>query len=214
MRVHPVKQNRSRATLQRLLDAAEAALNSGGLEAATVPDIASRAGMSVGVVYRRFRDKDALLRAVFERFFTKARDSNRAALNAANWSQCGVAEIVASIITGMVGAYRSRKGLLRALVIYIETHGDQRFRRRANDLMNATFSDVIALLTDRSRRREIRHEHPQAAIELMLVMVGSTLRRVILDGHAVAFEAASDSSFVAELTSACLAYLGVPFRRG
>jgi len=42
-----------------------------GAEAATVPAIAERAGASVGAVYRRFPDKDALLRAVCERFLER-----------------------------------------------------------------------------------------------------------------------------------------------
>jgi AcrR family transcriptional regulator len=60
-KVNPLeaKQARSRLTLHRLLSAAEALLEHGGLEAATVPAIAETAGVSVGVVYRRFPDKDA-----------------------------------------------------------------------------------------------------------------------------------------------------------
>ena len=63
----PVKQARSKRTLERLLDAAEEVLSHDGLEGATVPAIARRACLSVGVVYRRFPDKDALLRTVYER---------------------------------------------------------------------------------------------------------------------------------------------------
>ena len=46
--------------MHRLLSATEALLEHGGLEAATVPAIAKAAGLSVGVVYRRFPDKDML----------------------------------------------------------------------------------------------------------------------------------------------------------
>src|SRR6476469_4385478 len=72
----PTKQARSRLTLHRLLSAAEALLEHCGLEAATVPAIAEAAGVSVGVVYRRFPDKDALLRAVYERFFATTAEQN------------------------------------------------------------------------------------------------------------------------------------------
>ncbi|MEA2761171.1 MAG: hypothetical protein QOD47_455, partial [Gemmatimonadaceae bacterium] len=47
----PTYQERGRNTLQRLLDAAEQTLEADGLEGATVPAIAGRAGMSVGNVY-------------------------------------------------------------------------------------------------------------------------------------------------------------------
>src|SRR2546430_13648548 len=74
LRANLPKQARSRLTVHRLVSATEALLAQGGLEAATVPAIASLAGVSVGVVYRRFPDKDNLLRAVYDRFFERARE--------------------------------------------------------------------------------------------------------------------------------------------
>jgi AcrR family transcriptional regulator len=210
-----VRQERSRTTLARLLDAAEEALEAKGLAAATVPEIAARAGMSVGVVYRRFPDKDALLRGVFERFFTTATAQNRAALEPARWSGRGVTEIIHAIVTSMVTSYRQRRGLLSALVLYVEMHDDVRFRQSANELMNAASADIVALLTMTPRSREIRHPDPALAIELVLVMLGSTLRRVILSAGLTHGREMSDSALAAELERAFLAYLGVrPRRRG
>jgi AcrR family transcriptional regulator len=60
----PAQQARSRDSLQRLLKAAAEVLQEEGLEGATIPRISSRAGLSPGAVYRRFRDKDALLQTV------------------------------------------------------------------------------------------------------------------------------------------------------
>jgi AcrR family transcriptional regulator len=62
--VLPVHQARSRDSLTRLLKAAVEILNEHGIEGATIPRIAARANVSPGTVYRRFRDKDALLREV------------------------------------------------------------------------------------------------------------------------------------------------------
>src|SRR5262245_8495236 len=59
-----VKQSRSRESLQRLVNAATDVLTERGLEGATIPRIAARAGLSAGAVYRRFPDKDALLQTV------------------------------------------------------------------------------------------------------------------------------------------------------
>src|SRR5271165_2982790 len=58
------QQDRSRESLRRLLQAATEVLEEKGLEGATIPRIAARAGLSPGAVYRRFRDKDALLRTL------------------------------------------------------------------------------------------------------------------------------------------------------
>ena len=42
------------------------------MAALLTPAIAARAGMSVGNVYKRFPDKDSLIRAVYARFFSDA----------------------------------------------------------------------------------------------------------------------------------------------
>lgn len=41
--------------------------------------------MSVGNVYKRFRDKDSLLQAVYERFFLDSFAANEFALDPAKW---------------------------------------------------------------------------------------------------------------------------------
>src|SRR5215213_6511132 len=96
------KQARSRRTVDRLLDAAELVLEDVGLEGATVPMIANRAGVSVGVVYRRFRDKDALLRAAYERFFERSLELNRTVLAPEQWTGQSTAQVVDAVVRGMV----------------------------------------------------------------------------------------------------------------
>src|ERR1700686_1648681 len=64
----PTVQDRGRNSLERLLAAAERTLESAGLEGATVPAIARRAGMSVGNGYKRFPAKASFFRAANARF--------------------------------------------------------------------------------------------------------------------------------------------------
>jgi DNA-binding transcriptional regulator YbjK len=59
--VRPARQERSQRTLERLLDAAEAVIGEKGFADASVGNICTRAGVSVGTFYRRFRDKHALI---------------------------------------------------------------------------------------------------------------------------------------------------------
>lgn len=79
----PPQQARSRAALQKLLTAAEQVLAEQGLESFTVAAVASRAGMSVGTIYRRFDGKEQLLRAVKDRLLTELETSVRDALRSA-----------------------------------------------------------------------------------------------------------------------------------
>jgi len=94
----PPKQARSLETVQRLLDAAEQLLETEGLEAATVPAIAKKARVSVGVVYRRFPDKDTLLRAVWERFLAQKREQTQAILAATAELECTLPDLVRGMI--------------------------------------------------------------------------------------------------------------------
>ena len=57
----PPRQQRSAATLDRIVRAAEELFAERGFEGATVDDIVARAGSSKGSFYSRFADKQALL---------------------------------------------------------------------------------------------------------------------------------------------------------
>lgn len=61
-------QRRGRERVEAILDAAESVIGEVGLEAATTNAIAERAGASVGSVYHFFRNKDAIVDALLERY--------------------------------------------------------------------------------------------------------------------------------------------------
>ncbi|GAA2170413.1 hypothetical protein GCM10009846_00770 [Agrococcus versicolor] len=54
-------------TANRLLDAAAAIIAERGIDRLSTTDVGIRAGTSVGTVYRYFEDRDALIRALYER---------------------------------------------------------------------------------------------------------------------------------------------------
>jgi len=202
----PARQERSRRTLERLLDSAEALLARGGLDAATVPAIAARSGLSVGVVYRRFPDKDALIRAVYDRFFARSRESNRAALEPSRWAGLPTARILRSLVEGMVAGYRLRRGLLAALLLYAETHPDKRFRRHAERLNREALDGIAALLL--SRKNDLGHPNPAEAVRFCLLVVGSALRTLVLGSdHPHPF--LRGERLGEELSRLCLHYLGI-----
>ena len=204
---HPTKQARSRATLDRLLRAAEEVLARDGLDGATVPAIARRAGVSVGIVYRRFPDKDALLRAVYERFFARSRESNRATLDPACWVGVPLPDVVRAVIAGMVRGYEQHRSLLRALFRYAETHPDPEFRRRAGELSSEAFALVGDLVL--ASRARLRHPDPAAAVRFGLLAVALTLQGLLLpERRAHHPYAASADALADELTRLVLGYLG------
>ncbi|HYS53887.1 MAG TPA: TetR/AcrR family transcriptional regulator [Thermoanaerobaculia bacterium] len=200
------KQARSRLTLHRLLSAAEALLDHGGLEAATVPAIARAAGVSVGVVYRRFPDKDMLLRAVYERAFQNIAQQNVSKLQQVATIDLPLPALVRGMVKGIAEGYRRKRNLLRALTRYARTHHDPEFRELARKMNRATLFSVVALLL--RHRDEIRHPNPEVAIEFGLLAVSSVLHLLILEEEPSAGIRPPDQ-FEEELTRMFLAYLGV-----
>ena len=59
-------QDRSRKTRDRLVTAFSALLREKSFDAITMAELADRAGVAVGTVYRRFANKDALIPVIFE----------------------------------------------------------------------------------------------------------------------------------------------------
>jgi AcrR family transcriptional regulator len=178
----PAKQARSRLTVHRLLSAAEALLEHGGLEAATVPAIAETAGVSVGVVYRRFPDKDALLRAVYERFFSVYGEQNRVRLQSVAMLDLPLPAVARAIIVGMTEGHRQRRGLLRTLMRYARTHRDAEFRAAAQQMNRETIRAIVYLLI--RHPEQIAHPDPEKAIEIGLLAVAATLQNILLEEHA------------------------------
>jgi AcrR family transcriptional regulator len=70
----PARQQRSQATLERILQSAGHSFDEVGVDASTMDAIAERANTSIGSVYRFFKDKDALVLTLMERWRTRAAD--------------------------------------------------------------------------------------------------------------------------------------------
>jgi len=203
---HPTKQARSQQTLDRLLAAAERVLADEGLEGATVPAIAKRAGLSVGVVYRRFPDKDTMMRAVYESFFARSRALMEKGLGQKKWEGKSLAERVRVMVGGLVTAYRVQRGLFRALMVYGQTHPNPEFRRRAAELNAESFRHVADVLLP--CRDEMTHPDPEAAIRFGLMVIASTLRVVVLSDRPWELLGIPEDRLADELTRVFLGYLG------
>lgn len=205
----PPKQARSLETVNRLLDAAEQLLESEGLEAATVPAIAKKASVSVGVVYRRFPDKDTLLRAVWERFLARKREQTQAIIaSCAQLDQVALPDLVRGVVRATIEAHRKKRHLLRALLQFSRTHPDPAFKRAAHE-MNQANTAVIAMLMLQHRDR-IGHPNPEAAIHFAIITIAAVIQAVILEGegtHVAGLRA--PVNLEEEMTRMLFGYLGI-----
>ena len=202
-----MRQARSQETLERLLDSAESLLVNKGFEDVTVAEIATRAGVSVGAVYSRFRDKDAVLQCLLDRFVAEARTTTDATLDIDRWQGASTEEIVSEFIVFLVEIHRTRIGILRELVA--RAHSAAPVVERKEELIRHIGDRLSALLL--VREEEIAHPDPAFAVSFGLRLVLGCLEQAILSGDSGAYFGlpASDDRLAAELTRTYLSYLGV-----
>lgn len=209
LRASPPKQERSLHTLNRLLDAAEKVLEEDGLEAATVPAIAKRAGVSVGVVYRRFPNKDALIRGVYERFLWRIREQNTLMLTTLSRTHLTFPDLLRGLIRGSVEGHRRKRNLLRAIYQFARTHDESEMKREAAETNRASVAAVTALML--THRDKIKHPEPEEAIAFAVLTLGAVIRAAIVEHDAFGLPEPDDLEN--ELTRMILAYFGIEERR-
>ena len=88
------QQTRGERTQSALLDAAEELIVENGIEGVSISDIAKRAGSSVGSLYHHFKDKKALLYAVFNRMTQAIIDQNQQAADPTRWQGASVSDLL------------------------------------------------------------------------------------------------------------------------
>lgn len=197
-------QERSRRTLERLLDATERLLATRRFEEIAVEEIVRAARTSVGAFYGRFRDKEALLPALYARY-DRALDARLAAAERRRTGQ-DLESAAAWIAREFLRGYREQTNLMRALAIYARTRPEEidvetRARR---ERQHALFTG--ALLAHRAR---IRHPDPERAVAQALFFAVAALRDKVLFGdstHAAAL-ALADGELVRACARLIVAYL-------
>ena len=203
------QQTRSRESLHRLLKAAAEILQEKGLEGATIPRIAARAGLSPGAVYRRFPDKDALLRKVVIATLEGADQQTAALLTPELAKRCTLPSIVKTIVGSSLGSYRKHTRLLSSIAQFFRAHRSAAFRREVDEIETRTFRRVVQFLLH--YREDIHHPDPEAAVAFSLAVVAFSIRELVLMEMITDVWAPllpkTDEQMVQELTSMMLRYL-------
>jgi AcrR family transcriptional regulator len=200
------KQARSERTLQRLLDAAESLIKEKGHAAVSIPDIARRAGSSVGGFYARFRDKNELLRALEERHFIELSQRVEALADARRWKNAATTDIVEAAVAELVSTTRERRHMIAAFLVRaiedpVIRAGGLRFRRRVEDR-------ISALLLP--RRAEMSHPDPALAIDLAIQTAFALMQQhVLIEETQAGGRALSDEELRRELATMFLRYIGI-----
>jgi AcrR family transcriptional regulator len=205
------QQERSRESLRKLLKAATEVLGQHGVERTTIPRIAQHAGLTPGAIYRRFRDKDALLEAAILGILERQDERLKAGLTPEKAAKIPLDVFAEQIIGGMVLSYRANAATLRAFRHFAQGRGETDFVKKATKLEIRAFERVVDLIL--AGDRDIRHPNPRMAVSLGLMMIVSTLHELIVMPTYVkdwkSLMPKDDNVLKRELTRAFLSYLEV-----
>ena len=198
----PAQQARSKATRARLLAAAEKVFAEKGYDGAKLADIAQEAGVSVGAVYFRFKDKDALFLAIAETFIEESRA--RFGEFMLDGEEYATSDIVRNFVLRTAANMRTHRGLFRAIIEHGFDHG------RVMTIM-FTFRDEIARALEAVlAQRGGRTDELGDAVRVATQMIYGFLLLGILNPRAPTQQNARAA--VAGLADAVAAYLSTVVR--
>lgn len=207
----PARQQRSRDTEERLLNAALSLLEEGGLDAAVIPRIAQLAQVAPASVYRRFADKSALLRAAF---LSMLRNSHAATQEQAAQliQRAGLAETLRQVAARLMLQYRSHPQLLRALVRFLASDTDAGFVAEARAVIQQNTALMVDLLME--HRAQVRHAPKRAALHFAVTGMACTIESFALDRESLwhADATMTDADMVARVAHSAFAYLVTPLQ--
>ncbi|WP_263359857.1 TetR/AcrR family transcriptional regulator [Acidicapsa ligni] len=201
----PPQQQRSRETSALLIAATLTTLEKHGLDGATIPRIASAAGVAPASVYRRFRDRNALYRVALLDALERSTDQNE--LNE-KFRQKTLKGLVHQIVQVTLQQYRSRPGLMRALTRFVESDSDEEFRTQALHCVASNFNSLAEKLI--VYRDQIQHPNPRKAIMFALLTTATVAEARVLEQVSMWQELTrmTDKEFTTEAAKSFLGYLG------
>lgn len=167
------QQRRSQELSLRILEASERVLRDGGLPAFTIQAVATEAGVSVGGIYGRFKNREELLTAIHTEVLLKIQHHLEAV---ASRAFSDLQEAAAVFATEVVDVFRENGDLLPI----VQSKGDYPTVLRVERSIRAALAKAIAPF-----RAQITHPDPDLAVRLTVhLLLASTVRERTTDPSA------------------------------
>lgn len=206
----PPVQQRSRQTLEAVLVAATELFAHNGEREFTLPEVARRAGVSVGTVYRRFATKEDLLAAVFDRLRQAERDSGTARWETTDWASMPIRAMTDCLVADVSRIWREQEPFMRAMMLrHLKmVDGDYAFDHGVEAMRESMQRFTAAIL---GCGRTVMHPAPEPACEFAYRMVVGMSAR--LTARAIETQAPGEVSWdqlTEQLSDAAARYLFGP----
>lgn len=198
------KQQRSRETLDRILEAATELLQEVGYDDMRIAEVGERACIGTASIYARVGSKYGLLLAVQARMVEQLDREAQALLAPLRHFDGPLDELVLRAVIVVGELFRSHEQLLRVFMARANT--DATVTGHGSDSTLRLGDGFAAVLLE--RRRQIVHPDPERAVDVCFRMVYDTLARRVMRGPT--WESRRDLAWdelVKELAVAGAAYL-------
>jgi AcrR family transcriptional regulator len=169
------KQDRSRASFERVLDAATELLAEKGYSEFTLQDLSRRSKVSIGSIYCRVDGKDDLIRLVQVRVLDRLDVDQATFINRLRRQELPLRELVLETVTQFGNFLRKNASILRA---FMELGArDAGAGEIGKQHFNQALHDFKLLVLE--RRSEIKHADPEHAVEACFHVVYASLGRYL-----------------------------------
>ena len=165
------QQSRGEKTQAALLDAAEDLIVEKGMDGMSISDVARRAGSSVGSVYHHFKDKKALLYALFHRMTAILADQMRQAAEPDKWEGASAFDVLEGFLdlrlqqNRLAGVSKSAAALVMA--------DDPELKAHMAEIKREGSQALLELLL--ARKAQIGHPDPRFAAAFVIDQVNAML---------------------------------------
>ncbi|MEM7152403.1 MAG: TetR/AcrR family transcriptional regulator [Myxococcota bacterium] len=186
------QQDRSRSTVEAIVDAAAQILEAQGPQHATTNHIAERAGVSIGTLYQYFPNKQALFTELARRFIEELGTATEESLESISMGP--MQEVVPQFLHTL-GRLHGTSPRLRSFLF--QQPGSQVLMRDFNERIEAVVARVLA------RRPEFRDGNPTLTAQVVVRAVDGVMRDTTLREP----ERVHERAFIDELSRLVLGYL-------
>ena len=206
--VHIPQQVRSKDTQEKLLIALESLLEERFFEQISIRDIAQRAEVSTGTIYRRFQNKEALLPILYERYDDElCRWANSIWKDKNLEKFCDLKLRIEWVVKEHVRFYKKYAHILRTLYIYNRLHGEISLPNA--DVTRQAYYEIILdpiwECLDQKARSNLDGNRVRCLILILLTTINE--RFLFNENKPSSILKLGEKVFVRELTIALKAYL-------
>ena len=212
--VHTPKQTRSQNTQEKVLRALEEMLSERFFEQITIRDLAARTGVASATIYRRFKDKEALLPVLYERF-----DHMKSEWAKGFWddfdldTERRVRPRIRHLVGKHLSFYKAHAPILRTVYLYMRLHGELSLED-IDEKRRSSYQHILApVLAALAGEERVEPGVDQVKLFLLLLLSSVNERMLFGDLKPARTLQIDDEAFVTELTAALHAYLGVGQKR-